>query len=1032
MKNILIIRFLKKYLPYLFLVSLSLIPLFWLINRPGILINGSDTNFPLNPEIWFTRRLFVWNSVVNAGMDFSSSMAGLFFHFLQFLPYKLGLGLQQVQIFTLIFWFAAIIFSSFFLAKTMLPKKRILQILFVVFYTFNTYIFNTWENVKVANLALVAAIPLVISIYLKLVGGKINLAKAGLLALVGGISLSGAGINPAYFLTCLFSLAIFFLASLFVDFSWQNVLKKAKYFLFVNAIVFVVNLFWILPTTNYIFKSITATSSIQSIGYTNWIDSLSENTSLLNVARLQGAWDWYAVDSSTNTPLYIPYAYRYFNNPFFIGFSLVFLFLSILSFIFFEKEKKLYYLAFSIALVLGLFLGAGTHSPTGVVFRFLVTKVPFFSLFRSPWYIFTPLLFLSYAGLISLLFYSLSEKMQKLNSLQIKQIKTLRMLLNSVVLLLILGNLVYNYPLVMGRIYRPAMSDNFLINFPTYVFDAGKWLNESKFETRVIGYPNDEIERFSWGYNGVDSVLGLISNQETLFSSLNQADFPISRVIAEFYRTVKRDELSSASLIANKLNVGVLWDKKDQTTLSLPLPASIADKKHLAVFGKWEFLDFPTNKLAKMYTADKIFFDRSNTKGEKILGLLASQSILVNPNDSVVGSIAKTSIFTADAIVAGNSQATDYWDFINTKSNLIDRLTSRNLEKVDFTFQIEKQADYSLHLERFKLEEFGLDIGSNLKVKLDGKDVELRVKNSDDSFVHFESIVLAAGEHQLSFGLDNKNLIEDGNFNQSVLTYETEGEGEFQKIAEGTASFVVGYNASGKDAFLNVPLTPFDPRLPYMVEVKYKQIYGNNAAIVIRQQNTKNMIKSQVERFPNYPEWKNFSFYYQPVETNSQTTISLVVSSVKDALGTKILYDDLAVYKVFTNNLVLLEKNTNKLLPGEVSFVKVNPTLYRGKVTKATGGNIIVFSDNYSANWKMRLVNSNGKKLDFDVPHFSTNLYANAWYLDNLPESYDFEIYYEPQNLFIAGMTISLLAATTIIGGFVYFRFIHKTKKLYE
>src|SRR6185369_13085197 len=135
----------KRKLVLLIILLLGLTPLVWFFRRPGVLITGSDTNFPLNPAVWFMRRFFVWNSVGNAGSDFSSSTAGTFFHFIQYMPYKLGLPLQSVEIFSLLFWSMLIIFSTFFLATLLFPKNKVPQILFTVFYSFNIYLFNTWE-----------------------------------------------------------------------------------------------------------------------------------------------------------------------------------------------------------------------------------------------------------------------------------------------------------------------------------------------------------------------------------------------------------------------------------------------------------------------------------------------------------------------------------------------------------------------------------------------------------------------------------------------------------------------------------------------------------------------------------------------------------------------------------------------------------------------------------------------------------------------------------------------------------------------
>ena len=76
-------NFIKKYWLVLLIGLLGLTPLIWFYGKGSVFINGIDTNFPLDPWIWFQRRLYVWNSITNGGADFSSSTAGLFFHLIQ-------------------------------------------------------------------------------------------------------------------------------------------------------------------------------------------------------------------------------------------------------------------------------------------------------------------------------------------------------------------------------------------------------------------------------------------------------------------------------------------------------------------------------------------------------------------------------------------------------------------------------------------------------------------------------------------------------------------------------------------------------------------------------------------------------------------------------------------------------------------------------------------------------------------------------------------------------------------------------------
>ena len=179
------------------------------------------------------------------------------------------------------------------------------------------------------------------------------------------------------------------------------VFKSVKEGLISLIILFLVNLFWILPLSIFLFGIKTGTLS--DLGFTNWLTSLSENTSIINVARLQGAWDWYALDAA-GMPQYLPYTVNYLYRLPFVVFSFALPFLSLISFLFVKKENKKLYIYFGILMLLGIFFGTGAHDPTGVVFLFLANHVPMFSFFRSPWYIFTPILVLAYASLISLFF----------------------------------------------------------------------------------------------------------------------------------------------------------------------------------------------------------------------------------------------------------------------------------------------------------------------------------------------------------------------------------------------------------------------------------------------------------------------------------------------------------------------------------------------------------------------------------------------------------------------------------------------------
>ena len=973
------------------LAVFSLTPLIWFFGKEGYLINGVDTNFPLDPVVWFQRRFFVWNSVANAGGDFSSSVAGAFFHLIQVIPTVLGFNLQATQIISLVFWFSLIIFSSYTMAKAIFSKNVLIQILFVVLYSLNIYLFNTWENVKVANLALVSGIPFGIYLLLMAFRGKLIKIKLGLYSFFLGIVLSGSGINPSYFISFWIVVFIFFISDLIFNGGFKGFRLKFENFSVFSIFILLANAFWLLPTLNYIFSTIGPSGSIDKIGFTNWVQSLSENTSLLNVMRLQGAWDWYAVDTATGLALYIPYATNFFLKLPFILFSFLITTLAILSFLVAKRGMGVLYSAFGLMFLVGVFLGSGTHPPTGFLFNWLFRHLPFFSLFRSPWYIFTPMTFLSLAGLTCLFLYNFKSK---------------RLLINFFVGILLVGNLFYSYPLITGKIFRPLRYDSFFVEFPDYVFEAQKFLKDADLKGRIIGYPDDEIERFEWGFTGIESILGLMIDGQTLFSSLNSPDAPVSRMIKDFYVNLKKGELNAAKKLAGKLNAEVIFEKRDQESLSPKLPSFFASGQS-KTFGSWVFHKIPDDDfLGMISSAQNVYFGYPKDNSAKILQIIGKNDVLLNPDDTVGRTISEMVDKAGVAVVSQNSQANDLYDFLYTPSILSNRLSLRNLSFVEYSFEILKDGIYKPVLERYKLEEFGLSTRS-VSLTLDGEPVEWFSEEVTDSYIRFGRQSFKKGKHVVKIALNSKDLVRE---------YKIEGEGQFTEEEASGKNYLSIFNKSQQDIFASFPVSSFDPMSSYIIQFGYQQIYGNNAQVLMSQGTSQTLVKSIIERLPNYPEWNYFSFYFDPVKTQSTLSVKLAAPWTKDPLGTKVRYDDLSVHKVFKNDLILVEeKNVTEISSPKVRFEKKSPVMYEAEVSGAKDPHILVFSENYSPIWVISLQDSSGGELQLKPLHFSANLYANAWYIEGAPENYRVRIYYKRQTLFNIGVFLTVVSGLAVV-----------------
>lgn len=997
-----------SFLPFFIVFSFCLTPLVWFWGRGAVLINGVDTNFPLDPDIWFLRRFFVWSASGNAGNDFSSSTAGLFFHFIQYVPYKLGLSLQQVEIFSLIFWFSAIILTSFYLSRVLFPKKFLVQILFVSLYAFNIYLFNTWENVKVANISLMAAIPLAVSILLQTREKKFDFMYLVSASAVTGVLLSGSGINPAYFISFFIVVGIFLLGDFLANFNRSHLYERLKNSLIMSCVILLVNIYWIIPTTHFIFSNVTASGSINQIGFTDWTDSLSMNTSILNVLRLQGAWDWYPIDGQTNLPLYIPYALNYFHSFPFIVFSFLLPLLSLISLVRIKKSSKHLYIALGIMLVLGVFLGAGTHSPTGSLFHLLSNNLPFFTLFRSPWYIFTPLLILAVSGLTSLLFNNLLQKRGEGKFIH-------QVFISVFILMLVVANLIYSYPLTTGKIFRPERLDSFFVKFPNYIFDSQAWLNN--YQTgRAIEYPDHEMQNYEWGYRGIESILQLLTDKETLFLPINNPESPVSILIRDLYFSLKKGEIDKVRAIAGKLNISTIFEKKDQKIIAQELPQAI---KELPTqnFGQWNFYQFPNESfLPKITSISKLIFVYPYHVKKSAISVLSPEETAIDPQDSVIREITDIDKLTGKVIFAENSQVKDIQQL---GYGLSPRLTSPDLSKVIFNIDVPSTGSYQPVMETYKLADFGIDIISGLEVEIDGRKIIWEKNQETQSYIYFSPIELSKGKHIVILRLANKNLVADGDFetgDSSKKGGKGRGEGIYEINKDDQGKYLSITNTGSLDVVAILKAHAFDPMEEYYIETKYKQVYGGSARIVASQFLGDRLVNLRVENLPKYSEWRKFSFYYKPEKINSDLYLELIVPAVKDPFGTKIFYDDVKINKLFLNDLLFVNKSTQKqLATPTVNFRKISPSQYEAEVTNAISPHIINFAENYSKDWILSAYDLNGKSISITSKHFTANYFANSWYLGDTPQSYKIKIFYQPQNLFNWGLAISGMTLILVV-----------------
>lgn len=949
------------------LVILCLIPVYWFVGRGDVLVTGLDTNFPLDPLVWFQRRFYVWNGINNAGIDFSSSTAGLFFHFIQIIPSILGFTLKYVEIFSMVFWFSAIVLSSYVLSRIVTPNNKISQLIIVIIYSLNTYLFNTWENVKVSNLALVAVLPLFISIIYSWKKNLISNKKALIYLTLTSILSTGAGINPAYFAVIILTIAILSL-----------VLKSFKIGVVSILILIGINSFWIIPLANFLLNF--QNGIISDLGYTNWLQSLSENTSIINVARLQGAWDWYALNPS-GLPQYLPYAVNYLYNLPFIVFSFIVPLMVLLSFIFRNKKKEVWYLYFGILTILGIFFGAGSHTPTGTIYLFLANHLPFFSFFRSPWYIFTPILIVAYACLSGLLYEKLSELLSK------TRIYILLKILG-IGFLICYG--LYNYPLITGKIFRPD-SDGFYIKFPSYLDEAKEYFNNSNSNSRIISYPDDQLESFKWGYKGTESILSLFSNKETITPSFNLSSKVFQSLQNRFYEQIKRGEYESAISILNLLNVDEIFYKDDTFTLAPKISDRINALVDSKTFGEWTFMKIKKQINGKIFVADKIY----KTLGDNddfvyLTSLLGPRSIVVNSQDSQVmaSGIIERALFILKA------------DNINP-----DELNQSNIQ--EYKFEVLKDSSFSLAVERQSLNK------NELNFWIDSQTISEEMLKDNDSLILIGPLNLRKGPHILKVRYpESQNLISDTDYS-SYSNIKSLREDELPVDPKNT---LLAFSDSNSAQTIKIKVGDFNPFLRYVVGFDHKYEYGSVPFVDVLQVAPTSPVKNETIYSGSSNDWESLIKKYAPVETSSTVEVLVKMPANKYAGRSKSYFENIFFKRIYDNKVFVIEEasydNNDSNNTPNINIIKKTPVRYDVELEDLPEGSVVAFLESYSNDWIFKFTNKDNKT---NPIHFKINGYANGWYLSN-PSDTDIDISYKPQSFFLLGTIISIL---TLIAVFI-------------
>jgi len=593
------------------LFFIGLLPFLWL--KDGKILLGHDNVYPLASVAFLTDRLYSWSSNIGFGMDQSGIQGSLFLHLIDAIPQLIGFSTSLSQRIVFSFWFLAMIFSCYLL-MWQLEKKHFIDTPYAkyiapVLYAVNFYLLQGWWVAERAKFSLVVATPLVLTLLFPLLKEPLSIVKilglSGISALILTLFNSGGwGGMPLYggLLVVLGCFYFSFVTYKYLTKAYRDILFLTLLFVFTALWFLLLNAYTLLPflmgTLTNLKTLISTVGGVQ--GQISWARYLSENTSILNLLRLQGIPDWY-----NNGPFH-PYAQVYLTQPVLILLSFIFPTLIVTVFFFLKKSNRGIILFFLFLFLISIFFTAGTHMPFGPLYELCMRKIPGFFIFRSPifkfgyayWFAASVLLGLSVSYILDSFLIRISVKQAK-EKIEI-----------GLLALVIIGLVIYHFPYLTGDIFHvTAGPQRTKVEVPQYVYEFTDWWQQKGEQSKILLLPklneNWLFEQYTWNYQSLYPLLGnfgskgIVENLEImqpqerfivniLYDAIESKDFPkmytLSKLLGIQYFLIRGDFAYNIATqeTANPEKLKSIFQANSQLT-----PVS--------TFGPWEIYQYQEN-----------------------------------------------------------------------------------------------------------------------------------------------------------------------------------------------------------------------------------------------------------------------------------------------------------------------------------------------------------------------------------------------------------------------------------------------------
>jgi hypothetical protein len=588
----------RTFRDILILFILSLTPLLWYKTSHSLAI-GHDLFFPLDPNINFFDRLYYWSGRFVFGVNQLVDFGTLPIHLLDMIVYSFGFSVQTTQKIIFIFWFFIPGLAAYSVSRVIGMKNTIFRLFPSVFVMYNHFMLQGWFIAERTKFSVVAGTLFTLAILIALFEHRIRL-KTGLLLSAIVFLLFNGGSPPLYggFLI------VTVVTTLFYAFH-QKVYRSKKTLIYFGlvcssllAIFIITNLYWIFPTFQAYRTSYS--SNVAGVGgvsgVQDWVDTISKNTSIFNLIRLQGIPDW--------DPMHHPYAGVFLLNPVFIAMSFLLPFLAFTPLLF--AQKKPYYryiILFSILALISIPFTAGSHPPFGTIFNAMLRYIPGFIIFRSSFYKFAYGLWIAYAFLIPFgihIFVEYAASSFRKGMFHSKIFSFKDILSPLVTFLAIVLVLIYNFPYFTGSFFSWNPPFSTMVEVPDYIYDFRDWLKQQDtISANILFLPELHQEwktdNYNWNYWSFSPLTSMFSDKAIILND-HSVDGDLQVLLDTYYSALRKND-SQWQRLNNYVGADYIVLRKDflvhnpefQSYAPQQYQAFLTEYAHkIKTFGEWE------------------------------------------------------------------------------------------------------------------------------------------------------------------------------------------------------------------------------------------------------------------------------------------------------------------------------------------------------------------------------------------------------------------------------------------------------------